>query len=152
MDRKVRIAIIGAGAVADFHHVPGIKLDPRAELAAVCDPNLELLEKRQRDWGPTKKTPRYEDIARDPDIDAAIICTPNYTHLPITMACLEGGKHVMCEKPLGLNFAEAALMYRTERGKAAASLEELAKAGCAPGVFGQGPLTCPDGASACSTV
>ena len=117
MSQPVRIAIIGAGAVADYHHVPGIRLDPRATLSAVCDPNEALLEKRQLDWGATKKTTRYEDIARDPDIDAVIICTPNHTHLPITIACLEGGKHVMCEKPLGLNFAESALMYRTARDR-----------------------------------
>jgi predicted dehydrogenase len=112
MANRVRIAIIGAGAVADYHHVPGIKLDPRAELVAVCDPNEALLEKRQIDWGPTKKTTDYHEIAADPDIDAVIICTPNFTHLPITLACAAGGKHIMCEKPLGLNFDESAQMYR----------------------------------------
>lgn len=114
-DQKVRIAIIGAGAVADYHHVPGIKLDPRAELVAVCDPNEQLLAQRQKDWGPTKKTTKFEEIAADAGIDAVIICTPNFTHLPITLACLDGGKHVMCEKPLGLNFDESARMYRTAR-------------------------------------
>jgi len=117
MAKKVRIAIIGVGAVADYHHVPGIRLDPRAELVAVCDSNEKLMERRQADWGPTKKTTKYEDIASDPDIDAVIICTPNHAHMPITLACLEGGKHAMCEKPLGLNFAEAARMYRTARSK-----------------------------------
>ncbi len=112
MAGKVRIAIIGAGAVSDYHHVPGIKIDRRAELAAVCDPNEKLLEQRQHDWGPTKRTTRYEDIAADPDIDAVIIATPNFTHKPIALACIAGGKHVMCEKPLGLNFSEAREMYR----------------------------------------
>jgi len=117
MADTVRIAIIGAGAVADYHHVPGIRIDPRAELVAACDPNEELLAKRQADWGPIRTTPRYEDIAADPDIDAVIICTPNYTHLAITLACVAGGKHVMCEKPLGLNFEESAQMYRAARDK-----------------------------------
>lgn len=115
MSQPVRIAIIGAGAVADYHHVPGIKLDPRAKLVAICDPNEQLLAQRQKDWGPTKHTTKYEEIAEDPDIDAVIICTPNFTHLPITLACLNGGKHVMCEKPLGLNFSESARMYVTAR-------------------------------------
>lgn len=112
MAQKVRIAIIGAGAVADYHHVPGIRLDPRAELVAACDPNEGLLEKRKSGWNLTRTTTSYADIAADPNIDAVIICTPNDTHFPITMACLAGGKHVMCEKPLGLNFAEAAEMFR----------------------------------------
>src|SRR5205085_4826071 len=117
MSSKVRIAIIGAGAVADYHHVPGIRLDPRAELVAVCDPNEQLLAQRQKDWGPTKQTTKYEDIAADPDIDAAIIATPNFTHKPIVLACIAGGKHVMCEKPLGLNFDESRQMYQAARNK-----------------------------------
>lgn len=113
----VRIAIIGAGAVADYHHVPGIRLDPRARLVAACDPNAQLLAQRERDWGPIRIFTNADQVAQDPEIDAVIICTPNYTHLPIALACLEGGKHVMCEKPLGLNFNEALQMYRKAREK-----------------------------------
>jgi len=114
----IRYAIIGAGAVADYHHVPGLKIDPRAELVAVCDPNEALLEQRKSDWGIDRVTPRYEDIAGDPDVDAVIVATPNFTHKPITLACIAGGKHVMCEKPLGVTTAEAAEMARAadERG------------------------------------
>lgn len=117
MSDKVRIAIIGAGAVSDFHHVPGINLDPRAELVAVCDPNTALLDQRQRDWGLTKQTTDFQHIAEDPAIDAVIIATPNFTHKEITLACLQAGKHVMCEKPLGLNFADAAEMFRAARDR-----------------------------------
>ena len=117
MASHVRYAIIGAGAVSDYHHVPGIKLDPRSELVAICDPDEALLQKRQSDWGPTKTTTKYEEIANDPDIDAVVIATPNFTHAPIALACIAGGKHVMCEKPLGLNFEEAQQMYRAARDK-----------------------------------
>jgi len=117
MVNRVRIAIIGAGAVADYHHVPGIRLDPRAELVAACDQTDNLLARRRGDWSIQKTATNYADIAADPAIDAVIICTPNDTHFPITMACLEGGKHVMCEKPLGLNAGEATQMYREAREK-----------------------------------
>lgn len=117
MSGPVRIAIIGAGAVADYHHVPGIRLDPRATLVAACDPNEQLLEQRKADWGPIRTTTKYEEIAADPDIDAVIIATPNFTHLPIALACIEGGKHLMCEKPLGLNFEESARMYKGARDR-----------------------------------
>lgn len=113
----VRFGIIGAGAVSDYHHVPGIKLDPRAELVAICDPNVELMQQRQADWGPTKMTPDYEELAADPDVDAIIIATPNFTHKSIALACIAAGKHVMCEKPLGLNFAESLEMYQAARDK-----------------------------------
>ena len=46
----VRIAIIGAGAVSDYHHVPGIRLDPRAELVAACDADADLLRRRQYEY------------------------------------------------------------------------------------------------------
>lgn len=111
----VRIAIIGAGAVSDYHHVPGILLDPRAELVAVCDTSLALLEQRKKDWNVTKTTTDYRAICNDPDIDALIIATPNFTHHPITIAAAEGGKHVMCEKPLGLDAEQVRQMYHAMR-------------------------------------
>ena len=115
MPDKVHIAVIGAGAVSDYHHVPGIRIDPRAELVAVCDPNEQLLRQRQADWGPARQYTDYKDVAADADVDAVIIATPNDTHLPISLACIEAGKHVMCEKPLGLDFDEAAAMCRAAR-------------------------------------
>lgn len=107
----VRVAIMGAGAVSDYHHVPAIRLDPRAQLVAACDSNPELLEKRRTEWGITKLTTDFEALAADPEIDAVIIATPNFTHQPMAVACAKHGKHVMCEKPLGLNGGEVLDMY-----------------------------------------
>jgi predicted dehydrogenase len=115
MSKPIRVAIIGAGAVSDYHHVPGIRIDPRAELACICDPNEELLAQREKEWGPVKTTTDYNEVAVDPDVDAVVIATPNFTHSPIALACIAGGKHVMCEKPLGLNRDESAAMYRAAR-------------------------------------
>ena len=84
--RKCRIAIIGAGAVSDYHHVPGIRLDPRAELVAACDPNEELLAKGSVSGGrsaPPRPTSRSRPIR---EVDAVIIATPNDTHRPIALA------------------------------------------------------------------
>src|ERR1700685_3037227 len=117
MPNKVRIAIIGAGAVSDYHHVPGIRIDPRAELVAVCDPNEELLARRLREWGSLRATTSYQEIAADAGVDAVIIATPNDTHRPIALACIAAGKHVMCEKPLGLAFAEAKEMFHAARDR-----------------------------------
>jgi predicted dehydrogenase len=111
----VRIAIIGAGAVSDYHHVPAIRLDSRATLVAACDSNLELLEKRKRDWGIQNVSADPQAICADPDIDAVIIATPNFTHQAIAVAAVRAGKHVMCEKPLGLNAGEVRSMYHAAR-------------------------------------
>ncbi|MEX0675598.1 MAG: Gfo/Idh/MocA family oxidoreductase [Pirellulales bacterium] len=111
----LRIAIIGAGAVSDYHHLPAIRLDPRAELTAACDANAELLEKRKADWHVEIVGTDPQAICADPRVDAVIIATPNYTHRPIALAAIRHGKHVMCEKPLGLNAGEVREMYRAAR-------------------------------------
>lgn len=112
---KVRVAIIGAGAVSDYHHVPAIKLDPRAELAGACDADPTLLERRKIEWGVDFVTTDPEEICADPRVDAVIIATPNFTHLPIALAAAKHGKHVMAEKPLGINKGEVRTMYEAVR-------------------------------------
>ncbi len=107
----IRIGIVGAGAVSDYHHVPGIRLDNRCRLAAICDASPELLEKRKSDWGCDNVTTDFQQICRDPNVDALIIATPNDTHAPISIEAAKHGKHVMCEKPLGLNAEEVRGMY-----------------------------------------
>lgn len=106
----VRVAVIGAGAVSDYHHMPALRLDPRAELVAVGDLNAALLEQRRADWGVDRVTTDIDALCRADDIDAVIIATPNFTHKSIALAAARGGKHVMCEKPLGLNAEEARAM------------------------------------------
>ena len=111
----VRVAIIGAGKVSDYHHVPALALDPRAELVAVCDADPALLEQRKKDWQVDKVTTDMEALCADSDVDAVIIATPNFTHRPIAVAAARAGKHIMCEKPLGLNAAEVREMYHAAR-------------------------------------
>jgi predicted dehydrogenase len=111
----VRIAIIGAGQVSDYHHVPGIRLDSRAELVAVCDTDAKLLERRRSDWQVDKLSTDPLALCADPEVDAVVIATPNFTHRPIAMAAAQHGKHIMCEKPLGLSAEEVRQMYRSAR-------------------------------------
>ncbi|HZZ71759.1 MAG TPA: Gfo/Idh/MocA family oxidoreductase [Pirellulales bacterium] len=113
--QPVRVAIIGAGAVSDYHHVPGIRLDRRAQLAAICDADPKLLAQRQGEWNCAKTTTDPLQVCADPEVDAVIIATPNFTHLPIAVAAAEHGKHIMCEKPLGLNAGEVRAMYHAAR-------------------------------------
>lgn len=112
---RVRIGIIGAGAVSDYHHVPAIRLDPRATLAAVCDTSPALLEKRRTDWGCERATADPFELCADPEVDAVVIATPNLTHRPIAVAAAQAGKHVLCEKPLSLNAGDVRAMYEACR-------------------------------------
>ncbi|MBL9123368.1 MAG: Gfo/Idh/MocA family oxidoreductase [Planctomycetaceae bacterium] len=116
--QPVRIAVIGAGAVTAYHHVPGIELDPRARLAAVCDADPALVDRRLKEWNCTRGTTDALQLCADPDIDAVIIATPNFTHREIAIAAARQGKHVMCEKPLALNAAQVREMYVAARDAA----------------------------------
>ena len=69
-------------------------------------PIRELLEKRRRRVGHRPGHDRLRELCADPDIDAVVIATPNFTHRAIAVAAAQAGKHVMCEKPLGLNAGE----------------------------------------------
>jgi len=97
MTSHVRYGIIGVGAVSDFHHVPGIRLDKRSSLTAICDPNEALLTQRQSEWGPVKAYTDYRQLAADPDVDAVIIATPNFVHREQAIECARNGKHIMCK-------------------------------------------------------
>ena len=117
----VRIALVGAGRVCDYHHVPAIRLDPRARLVAACDSDPALLERRRSEWQIDKVTTDFDRLCADPDIDAVVIATPNFTHRDMAVAAARAGKHIMCEKPLGLNAGEVRDMYEAAARAAEAS-------------------------------
>jgi len=111
----IRVAVIGAGAVSAYHHVPGLALDRRAKLVAVADTDAELLARRGSEWDVALLSTDAASIAAHDDVDAVIIATPNFTHRALAVAAAEAGKHVMCEKPLGLSADEARAMYLAAR-------------------------------------
>jgi predicted dehydrogenase len=111
----VRVGFIGVGTVTAYHHLPGLRLDPRAQLVAICDADPGLLERRQAEWSVEHATTDAEGLCRSNLIDAVVIATPNDTHRPIAVAAAAAGKHVMCEKPLGLSAAEVRQMYEAVR-------------------------------------
>lgn len=113
--KPVRVAVLGAGAVTEYHHVPALALDPRAELVAAADTQTELLARRQDQWRLQRTSTDALALCADPEVDAVIIATPNFTHRPLAVAAARAGKHVMCEKPLGLNAAEVREMYHAAR-------------------------------------
>ncbi len=114
-NKSIGVGIVGAGQVSDYHHVPGIRLDPRAELVAVCDADPKLIEKRKRDWSVDHGTTELDELLALPEVDAVVIATPNFLHREQAIACARAGKHVMCEKPLGLDPTEVAEMYTAAR-------------------------------------
>ncbi|EXX87271.1 oxidoreductase [Paenibacillus darwinianus] len=109
---KVRIGIIGCGGIATGKHLPSLAKVEEAELAAFCDIVLERAEEAKTKFGSAEAVV-YEDfreLLKDRTIDVVHVCTPNDSHADITIAALEAGKHVMCEKPMAKTAADARRM------------------------------------------
>jgi predicted dehydrogenase len=104
---QIGIAIVGCGGVTLQNHLPGLALCPDAKVVALCDSDAGCLERARQQTGITVASTKYEEIVSRDDVHAVIIATPNFTHPPIALAAIARGKHVLCEKPLALNYANA---------------------------------------------
>lgn len=114
---KVRIGIIGCGAIANGKHMPSLKQLPDVEMVAFCDIIEEKAIAAAKQYGTAdaKTYVDYKELLADETINVVHVCTPNRSHSFITVAALEAGKHVMCEKPMAINSAEAKLMLDTAK-------------------------------------
>src|ERR1051326_7223567 len=102
----MKIGIIGAGGVTRGVHVPALRLCEGVEIAGIAR------ARSGEAFGGIPVTTHYEDLLERPEIVAIINATPNHLHKQITLEALRAGKHVLCEKPLGLNHAETLEMLR----------------------------------------
>ena len=109
---KVRIGIIGCGGIANNKHMPALKKLPDVDMVAFCDIIVERAEKAAKEFGieGAKVYEDYKELLKDNTIDVVHVLTPNREHSFITVDALESGKHVMCEKPMAINTAEAQKM------------------------------------------
>jgi predicted dehydrogenase len=106
----IRVALIGTGAIAVQNHIPGIRLHPDGEVVALCDPDPRALDAASAASGIRRTYADYRPLIAEPEIDAVVIATPNYVHAPIALAAVAAGKHVLCEKPLGMHQGETEAM------------------------------------------
>lgn len=104
--KKIRIAILGCGTIGDVHARAIAELPEICELAAICDVNPDRAEEYAKKYG-TKAYSDYAKMLSDPKIDAVSICTPSGMHADQSIAAMEAGKHVLCEKPLALTVRDA---------------------------------------------
>lgn len=99
MNATLRFAVVGCGYWGP-NIVRNISANETAELRWICDLEPARLQKIGRTYPAAQTTTDYNDILRDPDVDAVAISTPVNTHYPLAKAALEAGKHVFIEKPM----------------------------------------------------
>ena len=114
-DAEVRVGIIGTGDIASSVHIPGLRLIPGVRITALCDSDAELLAKRAAELGVEQTFTDFNAMIASDLVDAVVITTPNKFHAPAAHAAIAAGKHVMCEKPIALNAAQAVEMYRAAK-------------------------------------
>jgi predicted dehydrogenase len=106
----LNFAIIGAGGISLQNHLPGLALCPDVRVHAVCDANPATLDQARSLTGAPVAAAEWSDVVARDDVHAVIIATPNFLHPDIAIAAARSGKHVLCEKPIALNAADARRM------------------------------------------
>jgi len=108
---KPKAGIIGCGGIANNKHMPSIQKANEFELVAFCDLIPEKAEKAAKKFGnaDAKVFTDYQELLKE-DLDVIYVCTPNRSHSSISVDALHAGKHVMCEKPMAINYQEARAM------------------------------------------
>jgi predicted dehydrogenase len=103
---RLRVGVLGAGPIAQFAHFESCAKARNVDLYAICDVAGDLLTRMSAMWLPEKSYRDYEQMLADPNVDAVIIATSDAFHVPASLRALAAGKHVLCEKPIGVGTEE----------------------------------------------
>ena len=104
--RQLNWGVLGAANI-NRSVVPAIQASETGRVAAIASRDAGKAEAAAREYGIPTFYGSYEELLRDPGIDAVYIPLPNHLHMEWTIRAAEAGKHVLCEKPIALNAAEA---------------------------------------------
>ncbi len=108
----LKVGIIGCGGIANNKHMPALKEIGNVEMVAFCDIKEERAQEAKEKYGieSARVYNNYKDLLENEKLDVIHVCTPNKSHAEITIASLEAGHHVMCEKPMAKTSEEAKAM------------------------------------------
>lgn len=117
MSKVFRVGIIGCGGIANGKHLPSLSRQSKVEIVAFCDIIKERADEAAEKYGNNEATvyTDYTELLKDQSIDIIHVLTPNDVHAEISIAALEAGKHVMCEKPMAKTAADAKRMVEAAK-------------------------------------
>jgi predicted dehydrogenase len=107
MSNKLRWGVLSTANIGLKKVLPGMQQGQYTSVDAIASRDLAKAQKAAAALGIPKAYGSYEELLADPDIDAIYNPLPNQLHVPWTIKAAEAGKHVLCEKPIGLTVAEA---------------------------------------------
>ncbi|MBV9470356.1 MAG: Gfo/Idh/MocA family oxidoreductase, partial [Abitibacteriaceae bacterium] len=111
----IGVGIIGAGGIARGAHIPGYKKLSNVRIVAVADPVEPARQSVAQEFDIAHTYADYQEMLQRDDIQAISVTTPNFMHAEATIAALQAGKHVLCEKPLAMNAKEGEAMVAAAR-------------------------------------
>ena len=103
---KLRWGVLGVARIATVKVIPAMQRSTECEITAIASRDAAKAEDAAHTLNIPKAYGSYEDLLADPDIDAIYNPLPNHMHVPWSIRAAEAGKHVLCEKPLGMNLGE----------------------------------------------
>ena len=107
MGTKVRVGVIGAGGIARGAHLPGYaKIPDEATVVAISDIDESRAQEVADEFGISKVYADYNEMVSQEELDLVSVCTPPFLHRDATVAALNAGVNVICEKPMAMNAAE----------------------------------------------
>ncbi|MEA2408058.1 MAG: hypothetical protein QOE69_2177 [Thermoleophilaceae bacterium] len=111
--RRLRAGVVGGGLIAQAAHLPNLRrLGSRFELAALADPSERICEAMAARFAPLRTYAHWEEMLAREELDCLVVCSPHATHTEVTLAALGAGLHVLVEKPLCMNTADADAIVR----------------------------------------
>src|ERR1700730_12764425 len=105
--RKVKWGVLGAASIAVRKVIPGMQQGEYCDVAAIASRDLAKARAAAASLKIGKSYGSYQELLADPEIEAIYNPLPNHLHVPWSIRAMEAGKHVLCEKPMALNAAEA---------------------------------------------
>ena len=113
-DRKIKIGCIGVGQIGK-HHLENYSKIEDAEIVAIADIDEAELKHVAAQYDVPHRYTDFRELLKREDIEAVDVCLHNNLHRPVTVAALEAGKHVYCEKPMAGSYLDAQVMYDKAR-------------------------------------
>src|SRR3984957_9536313 len=106
MNKKVAWGVLSVANIAVKKVLPAMQRGEWCQIAAIASRDLEKAERAAKELGIAKAYGSYEELLADPEIEAVYNPLPNHLHVPWSIKAAEAGKHVLSEKPMGLNVAD----------------------------------------------
>ncbi len=114
---KIRFGVLSTAKIGTAKVIPAMQRGEHTEVAAIASRDLARARAAADALGIAKAYGSYEELLADPEVDAVYNPLPNHLHVPMSLAAIAAGKHVLCEKPIALSAAEAEALLAAARAR-----------------------------------